>query len=178
MKQNKLYWRINENIRAPQIRVIDEKGKQIGILSREEAIKKARNKGLTLVEIAHKANPPVTKIVEFGKFRYQEEKKLRSQLKKSKVSEVKEIHFSPFIAENDYNTRLERVKEFLADRDKVRVVVVFRRPQMRSKDFGYKLLDRILAELDETVTVDMEPKFLGRNLMMIISPRSSRKTSE
>lgn len=139
-------------------------------MKREEAISSAREKALSLVEIAPNASPPVAKIVDFGKFRYQEEKKIRGQLKKTKAGEVKEIRFSPFIAENDYNVRLARVNEFLAEKNKVRLVVVFRAAQMRSKQFGYNLLKRIVTELGEGVAVDMEPKFLGRHLITVISP--------
>lgn len=178
MRSTKKYWQINENIRANKLRVISQDGKQLGIISTADAIKMARDKDLTLVEIAPKAKPPVAKIVDFGKFRYQEEKKQRAQEKKAKASELKEIRFSPFIAEQDYNTRLERIKEFLGDKNKVRLSVVFKRQQMRSKQFGYDLLKRILNELGNTVAVDMEPKFLGRHLVMVISPTKVKPKQE
>lgn len=168
--KKRLYWQINENIRAPKLRVIGGDGKQLGILTKEEAIDRARQKGLTLVEIAPKAKPPVVKIVDFGKFRYQEEKKLRTQAKKTKVSELKEVRFSPFIAENDYNTRLEKVKEFLAEKNKVKITVVFKGRQMGSKQFGYNLVKRIVDSLGKNIAIDMNPKFLGRYLTTIVSP--------
>lgn len=170
MKGTNLFWRLNESIRAPEVRVIGSDGKQLGVLKIREAIDKAREEGLSLVEIAPNATPPVAKIVDFGKFRYQEEKKARKEQKKVKGGEVKEIHFSPFIAEGDYNTKLKRIKEFLNDRNKVKIVVVFMGRQMGSKPMGYQLLRRINAEFGESITVDMEPKFLGRYLMTIISP--------
>lgn len=141
-----------------------------------EALKKAQKENLSLVEIAPLAKPPVVKIVDYGKFRYQEEKKARKVQKGIKGGEVKEIRFSPFIAENDYRTRLGRVKEFLGEKNKVRLVVVFRGPQMRSKQFGYNLLSKIVTEFGEQVAVDMQPKFLGKHLMMIISPVAKRIT--
>lgn len=144
-------------------------------MSKDEAVKKAKAQGLTLVEIAPTAVPPVAKIVDFGKFRYAEEKKLKKQSKGSKGGEVKEIRFSPFIAENDYNTRFARVKEFLAERNKVKIVVVFLGKQMGSKPFGYKLIERMLKELGDTVVTDMPPKFLGRHLITIISPVTGKK---
>ncbi|MBI4153694.1 translation initiation factor IF-3 [Candidatus Woesebacteria bacterium] len=177
MKTGLPYYRINEAIRAPKVRVINSQGKQLGVLSREEALNKAKKANLALIEIAAKANPPVAKIVDLGKFKYQEEKRLKSQ-KKAKGGEVKEIRFSPFIAENDYQIRLGRVKEFLGEKNKVRLVVVFRGPQMRSKQFGYNLLARIVTELGEQVAVDMPPKFLGKHLMMIISPLSGKKNAK
>ena len=152
------------------MRVIGAEGGQLGVMSSAKALEEAKKLGLTLVEIAPKANPPVVKIVDFGKFRYQEEKKLRAQLKKSKAAELKEVRFTPFIAENDYNTRFLRVKEFLGQNNKVRLVVVFKGPQLRSRQFGYRLLEKIVSQFGEAVSVDMEPKFLGKHLMMIISP--------
>jgi translation initiation factor IF-3 len=161
---------LNESIRAPEVRVIGSDGKQLGVLKIREAIDKARKEGLSLVEIAPNATPPVAKIVDFGKFRYQEEKKARKDQKKVKGGEVKEIHFSPFIADGDYVTKLKRIREFLNDRNKVKVVVVFGGRQMGSKPMGYLLLGRINNELGETITIDMQPKFLGRYLTTIISP--------
>lgn len=177
MKSSSLYWRVDNNIRAPEVRVIGADGKQVGVMKTAEALKKAQEENLSLVEIAPLAKPPVAKIVDYGKFRYQEEKKARKVQKGVKGGGVKEIRFSPFIAENDYKIRIERVKEFLGERNKVRLVVVFKRPQMGSKLFGYKLFQRVLGELGETVAVDMQPKFLGKHLMMIISP-TTKKTAK
>lgn len=143
-----------------------------------EAMQKAKDEGLTLVEIAPTAKPPVAKIVEFSKFRYQEEKKAKAIAKKQKGGELKEIRFSPFIAEGDYNTRLKRVKEFLAEKNKVKVVVVFMGRQMGSKPLGYSLIERIKKELGEAIAVDMPPKFLGRHLVTIISPTVKKIVKE
>jgi len=168
LKSSSLYWRVDNNIRAPEVRVIGADGKQVGVMKTSEALKKAQ------------AKPPVAKIVDYGKFRYQEEKKLRKEQKGVKGGEVKEIRFSPFIAENDYQIRLGRVKEFLGERNKVRLVVVFKGRQMGSKPFGYNLLKRIVDELAGTISVDMEPKFLGRQLIMVVSPvgKKNAKTKE
>jgi len=168
------FWRTDYQIRVPSLRVIDATGKLIGVLPTSEAVKKAKGAGLTLVEIAPNAAPPVAKIVDFGKFRYAEEKKLRAQQKKIKGGEVKEIRFSPFIADNDFKVRVERIKEFFADKNKVRVVVVFTGPQMRVKTTGYKVIQRILGEFGDTATTDMEPKFLGKHLITVISPISKK----
>ena len=156
------------------MRVIGADGKLIGVLSKTEAISKAKDAGLTLVEIAPNATPPVAKIVDFGKFRYAEEKKLRAQAKKVKGGGVKEIRFSPFIADNDFKVRIGRIKEFFADKNKVRVVVVFTGPQMRVKQTGYKVIQRILGEFGDTAAIDMEPKFLGKHLITVISPISKK----
>ena len=172
-KQN-LYWRTDYQIRAPSLRVIDSEGKLIGVLTKDEAIRRAKEAGLTLVEIAPNAMPPVGKIVDFGKFKYSEEKKARAQAKKVKGGEVKEIRFSPFIAENDFNVRISRIKEFFADKNKVRVVVVFKGPQMRVKNTGYILINKIKNVFGDTIITDMEPKFLGKYLVTVISPVTNR----
>ena len=169
------YWRINQEIRAPKVRVLDEKGKQIGILSVAEALEKAKQAGCDIVEIAPQAKPPVVKLIEFGKFRYQEEKKLKKEKKGAKPSDLKEIRFSPFIGEADYKTRFIRVKEFLEDGHKVRAVVKFKGRQMGSKQFGYNLLGKLVDDLGEGISIDMKPKFLGRHLVMVISPTSTFK---
>lgn len=174
MRRINLFWRINENIRVPEVRLIGSDGKQIGVVKIAEALDRAKKEGLTLVEIAPNAKPPVTKIVEFSKFKYQEEKKAKAIAKKQKGGELKEIRFSPFIAEGDYNTRLKRVKEFLADKNKVKVVVVFMGRQMGSKPLGYQLINRIYKELGDNIAIDMQPKFLGRHLATIISPLVAR----
>jgi translation initiation factor IF-3 len=168
--KSKLFWRTDTAIRAPEVRLIGSDGTQLGVVKTSEALAKAKEEGLTLVEVAASAVPPVAKIVDFGKFRYQEEKKIRKQNKGAKGGELKEIRFSPFIGTSDYEVRLKRVKEFLGEKNKVKVVVVFLGRQMNSKPFGYKLIERIKADLGENISVDMEPKFLGRHLMTIISP--------
>lgn len=172
-KQN-LFWRTDYQIRAPSLRVIDSEGKLIGVLTKDEAVRKAKEANLTLVEIAPNATPPVSKIVDFGKFRYAEEKKARAQAKKVKGGEVKEIRFSPFIAENDFNVRIGRIKEFFADKNKVRVVVVFKGPQMRVKHTGYNLIGKIKSVFGDTIITDMEPKFLGKYLVTVISPVTNK----
>lgn len=176
-KQN-LYWRTDYSIRAPSLRVIDSEGKLIGVIGRDEAIAKAKEAGLSLVEIAPTANPPVAKIVDFGKFRYAEEKKARTAAKKVKGGEVKEIRFSPFIGENDFAVRIKRIREFFEDKNKVRVVVVFKGPQMRVKHTGYEVIGRIKNEFGDTIITDMEPKFLGKYLVTVISPVSKAKVKK
>lgn len=170
MKSEKLYWRINEQIRAPEVRLLGPDNKQIGIVSRAEALSKAKEAGLDLIEIAPKAQPPVVKIEELGKFRYQEEKKLQKQKKGAKTSDLKEIRFSPFIAEHDFETRFERINQFLQENNKVRAVVVFKGRQLGSKNFGYQLLKKLVERLGDKVVIDMEPKFIGRHLVMVVSP--------
>ena len=175
MRRKTIYWRTNEQIRGPEVRVIGSGGKQLGVLDIQKALALAKKEGLDLVEIAPHAKPPVTRIVDIGKFKYEKEKKEKAQKKKTKTSELKEIRFSPFIGEADYNTRLIRIKEFLEDKNKVKVVVKFKGRQMGSKQFGYKLFERLLEDLKGRVGIDMNPKFLGRHLIMIISPLARGK---
>lgn len=147
----------------------------VGVMTLKEALGLAQKLKLDLVEIAPTVDPPVAKVVELGKFRYEEEKKLKKQKKGVKNSEVKEIRFSPFIGEADFNMRLTRVKEFLNENNKVRAVVRFKGREMGSKNFGYELLDRLVSELGENINIDMKPKFIGRHLTMVISPVSGSK---
>jgi len=172
--KSNLFWRTDYQIRAHSLRVIGSDGKMIGVLSKNEAIEKAKKEGLTLVEVSPNANPPVAKIVDFGKFKYAEEKKARAQNKGVKGGEVKEVRFSPFIASGDFNTRLARIREFLGEKNKVKVVVVFKGPQMRVKHTGYEVVAKIKEELGETAQIDMEPKFLGKQLMTVFSPVNTK----
>lgn len=174
-KKHQNNWRINEYIVAKEVRVIGPDGKQIDIMSIDKALNEAKKNSLDLIEIAPKAKPPVVRIMDFGKFRYQEVKREREIKKKTKNPDVKEIRFSPFIGEADYRTRLERVKEFLEDGNKVRTVVKFRGREMFSKNYGYRIFDRILEEIGQNINIDMEPKFVGRHLTMVISPKSNTK---
>jgi len=167
--KSKSFWRVNENIRADKLRVVAADGKQVGVLSFQEALKKAEDSGLDLVEIASRAKPPVAKIIDFAKFRYQQDKKEReAALKEKKGTEQKEIWLTPFIANNDYQVRLARINEFLGEGNKVRIVVKFTGRQMGHKEFGYQLAARVLK--DTGAKQDGEIKFLGRQLMTMLSP--------
>ncbi len=160
------------------MRLIGSDGKQIGVLSRDEALEKRKETGLDLVEIVSNTKPPIVKLIEYDKFRYQEEKKLREQKKKEGKSELKEIRFSPFIAEGDYQTRIKKVQKFLDDSNKVRVVVVFKGRHLNSKKFGYELISRVIDQFRDRIAVDMEPKFIGRHLSAVISPVKGNKKED
>lgn len=169
-----IFWRVNQNIRAPKLRVIGPDGKQLGIFSLSEALDRANEVELDLVEIAPTANPPVAKIINFAKFKYQEEKRTReAKLKEKKGTELKEIWLTPFMAENDYQVRLGRIKEFLEGGHKVRVTVRFTFRQMVHQEFGYQLLKKVVADTSEISKIDQTPKFLGRQLMMMLTPARS-----
>lgn len=167
----RINYRINEQIRAPEVRLLGPDGKQIGVLKLNEALEKAKKEGVDLIEIAPMAKPPVAKIIELGKFKYELEKKRKREKRGSKTSEIKEIRFTPFIAEGDFATRLTRIKEFLGEGNKIRLVVKYKGSQMGQKSFGYDIIRRVKDSVGE-VNTDMEPKFIGRHLTSVISPIS------
>lgn len=166
----KKFYRINQYIKAEKVRTIDAAGKQIGILSLEEALKKARESNCDLVEVAQNATPPVCKIINFKKFKYLEAKKEQEGKKKSKRVELKEIRLTPFIAENDFNFRIKRAEKFLKGGDKVKISVKFHGRQMGKKDFGYELIKKAIARLEDISKVNGEPKFVGNCLGTLLVP--------
>lgn len=177
-KVKQTFYRLNQWIQAPEVRVIDEAGKQVGVMPPMQAWEIARKEGKDLVEIAPKAVPPVTKIIDFKKFKFLESKKQQKEKKKAKKVELKEIRFSPFIAENDFNFRIERAQEFLADGDRVRLVVLFKGREMGKRQFGYDLLKKAIDQLRATGRVEVEPKFIGRRLEIALSPLGKQKSEE
>lgn len=174
------YWRINQNIKANRLRVIDSSGHQVGIFSLSQALEKAREQEVDLVEIAPNADPPVAKIVDFTKFKYQQEKKEReAKLKEKKGTELKEIWLTPFMAGNDYAVRLGRIKEFLSGGHKVRVAVRFTGRQMGHREFGYELAKRVDKDTEGIAKIDQSPKMIGRQLLMTITPvKGGKKETE
>ncbi len=168
--QQRKYYRLNHYIQAEEVRVIDEKGKQISVMPLSQALQQAREKGLDLVEVAAKAKPPVCKIIDFKKFKFLEAKKEQAERKKTKKVGLKEIRLAPFIAENDFNFRLRRTEEFLKAGNKVKLVVRFRGREMTKKEFGYELLKKAVERLASFARVELEPRFTGRQLEMVFSP--------
>jgi len=169
-EDNRKFYRVNERIYALSLRVLDAEGKQIGILSKFEALEAARSQGLDLVEIAPMAKPPVAKIVDFKKFLYQEEKKKREEKKKTKASETKEVRLGPFMSENDLGVMIRRAREFLENGDKVRLVVFFSGRQITHPEFGHKVLDKTIADLSDISKVERERRLEGRKLIVLVSP--------
>ena len=169
------FYRINEYIQAPQIRVVDDKAKQIGVMRREEALKIAQEKGLDLVEVAPAAKPPVVKLINFKKFRYLEAKKRRQEKKSIKGGELKEIRLTPFIAKGDFEFRVKRAQEFLGEGNKVKVTVRFVGRQITRKEFGQELLRRFIKELELQSKSEHEPRWAGRKLFTTLAPVSRKK---
>lgn len=169
-RQERFFYRTNERIFAQSLRVLDSQGKQIGVLSKFEALNKARSLGLDLVEIAPKAQPPVAKIIDFKKFLYQLAKKKREERKKAKVSETKEIRLGPFMDNHDLEVMIRRGKEFLANGDKVRLVVKFIGRQIAHPEFGKEVLNKVILALSDISKIEREPRFEGKQLIAIITP--------
>ncbi len=164
------YYRINLNITAPTVRVLDETGKQIGVFTKEEAYRRARTQGLDLVEIAPLAKPPVCKIIDFKKFRYLESKKERESKKKTKNVDIKEIVLSPFIDNHDFEIKTNKGRQFLKDNNKLKVTVKFKGRQLGKKEFGFERVNRLIKELEDISKVEKAPKFEGKILTAQLSP--------
>ena len=172
------FYRTNERIFATELRVLDFEGKQIGVLSKFEALKLAREQMLDLVEIAPLAKPPVAKIIDFKKFLYQEEKKRREEKKKTKTTETKEVRLGPFMSDNDLSVMIKRARDFLEQGDKVRLVVFFSGRQITHPEFGHKIMDRVIESLSDISKVDKDRKLEGKKLISLISPERKKQNEK
>lgn len=171
---SKNYTRKNERIRAREVRVIDNDGSQLGIMATEVAVKLAKNKGLDLIEISPNAQPPVCKILDFGKFQYDESKKSK-QSSKSQISKVKEIKLRVGIDQNDYNTKIRHAAEFLDKGYKLKISLMFRGRELARTEFGFEVVKKFVSDLGEHGTLDCEPKLFGKMISTSISPLSTQK---
>jgi len=163
--------RRNHEIRVPRVRVIGADGEQVGILERDEALAMAQDAGLDLVEIQPTAEPPVCRIMDFGKFKFEQQKKAAAARKKSKQVEIKELKFRPTTDVGDYNIKLRNMVRFLEEGDKVKVNIRFRGREMSHQELGIELARRIQNDIAETGVVDQFPRMEGRQMTMMISPR-------
>ncbi len=166
--------RINEMIRVREVRLIDEQGQQRGILPTAEALEIAQNSGLDLVEVSPNAKPPVCKLVDYGKFKFEQEKKLREAKKKQKQVKLKEIRMQPKIEEHDLNFKTKHIREFLEEGCKVKVSVRFRGRELAHLELGRDVLDRVLKMLGDSFVVEKRPQMEGRMMSMFISPKSRK----
>ncbi|MDD5902234.1 MAG: translation initiation factor IF-3 [Oscillospiraceae bacterium] len=164
---------INEEIIDKEIRVISDEGEQLGIMSAEEALKIAEEKELDLVKISPMAKPPVCKIMDYGKFRFEQAKREKEAKKNQRVMEVKEIRMSPSIGENDLGTKLKSALKFLADGDRVKVSIRFRGREMAHTNIGEQILRDFAEKCSELANLDKQPKLEGRNMSMFLSPKSA-----
>lgn len=176
----KFFWRwlniskemiVNEGIRAPQVRLIGQNGEQVGIKSKVEALTMARNVNLDLVMVAPTAKPPVCRIMDYGKYRYEQQKKDKEARKNQKVISIKEIRLSPSIEEHDFNTKLRNAKKFLEKGDKVKASVRFRGRAITHSDLGRKILERLAAECADVSVIEARPKMEGRSMFLVLAPK-------
>ena len=162
---------MNEEIRVPQVRLIDQDGEMLGVMTAREALQRAFTVGLDLLEISPNAEPPVVKILDFGKFKYEQQKKKNEAKKKQKVIEIKEIKVRPNIDENDYQVKLRAMKAFIDEGDKVKVTLRFRGREMAHQDIGVRVLERIRADMDVQTKVEQMPRMENRQMVMVLTPR-------
>lgn len=170
-KRNRDLPQINERIRFPKIRVIDTDGTQLGILTPQEALRLAEQKELDLVLVSDKADPPVCRIMDYGKFKFEQEKKAREVKKKQHTAEVKEVKMRYKIEEHDYQVRINQAQRFLKEGDKVKATIMFRGREIQHTDLAEELLKRMATDLQEVAEVQQAPKKEGRSMMMLLSPK-------
>lgn len=166
--------RINEEIRAREVRVIGSDGEQLGIMSGREAQQLAYEKHLDLVEIAPTAKPPVCRIMDYGKYRYEQQKREKESRKKQKTFDIKEVKLRPGIEEHDFNVKFKNAVRFLEDGDKVKVTIMFRGRELSHPELGEVLLNKMAALLKEMAVVERQPKLEGKNMIMIVAPKPSK----
>ena len=163
--------RVNEEIRAPQVRLIDQDGEMQGVMSAREALARAYDVGMDLLEISPNAEPPVCKITDFGKVKYEQQKKANEARKRQKVVEIKEIKVRPNIDDHDYEVKMRQMKGFIEEGDKVKVTLRFRGREMAHQDLGAKVLERIRNEMAEAVKVESMPRLENRQMIMVLAPK-------
>ena len=166
--------RINEQIRVREVRLIDDEGAQKGIVSTLEALRMAQDVNLDLVEVAPQADPPVCKILDYGKYRFELEKKLRDSKKKQKLQTLKEIRMQPKINDHDLSFKARHIQEFLDNGDKVKVTIRFRGRELAHTELGLDLLNNVLAKLGGDLTVEKAPAMEGRTMSMTLAPKSKK----
>ena len=162
---------MNGSIRAPQVRCIDPNGEQLGVLDTREAISKAEEFGLDLVEVQPNVEPPVCKILDYGKYKYEAQKRANEARKKQKIIEVKEIKLRPNIDEHDYQVKMRNVVKFLSGGDKVKVTLRFRGREMAHQEIGVNVLTRVREETEDIAKIEAMPKMEGRQMIMVLAPK-------
>ena len=163
---------VNEGIRARELRLIADDGAQLGVKSKQEALQMAEQANLDLVLVAPKAKPPVAKIMDYGKYRFELQKKQREARKKQKVINVKEVRLSPTIDTNDFNTKMKNARKFLSKGDKVKVSIRFKGRAITHKEIGREVLDRFAEEASDVATVESKPKMDGRSMFLMLAPKA------
>ncbi len=160
----------NQYIRAAEVRVIDETGEQVGIMSTRDAIAQAKETDRDLVLVTATTNPPIAKIIELAKYKYQVQQKEAASRKKAKAQEIKEVRFTPFMGEADFQSRLKKVRQFLEKGDKVRLSLLFKGRAITKKEFGYEMFEKVFESTADISTVEMPPKIMGKKLIAQLMP--------
>ena len=175
MDKSRIFTRINYQIKAEKVRLIDFDGSQIGIVVLNEALNKAEVEGMDLIEIAPQAKPPVCRIYPYDKFKYEQQRKLKESKKKQKEVEIKKIRIRPNIFRGDLDQKIQRINEFLGKMFRIKIVVAFRGRELAHKDIGFALINKVVQNLDHAVNFEREPKFEGRNLIVILTLEKGKK---
>ena len=166
--------RRNHEIRVPNVRVIGSDGEMIGVLTRDEALSRAQEEGLDLVEIQPHGDPPVCRIMDFGKYMFDLQKKANAAKKKQKQVEIKEVKFRPVTDSGDYAIKMRKMREFLEDGDKIKVNIRFRGREMRHQELGREMAEKIEKDLGEEIVIESRPRFEGRQMVMMIAPKKKQ----
>ncbi|MGD9852051.1 MAG: translation initiation factor IF-3 [Nitrospirales bacterium] len=164
--------RINHLIKVPEVRVIGPEGEQLGILKTSDALRQARDGGYDLVEVAPNSEPPVCRIMDYGKFKYEQSKKEHRMRLHQKSTQVKEIKFRPRTDKHDMETKVRQIKDFLEEGNKTKVTVMFRGREMANQELGYSAIEKVIEELKGVATIESPPRMEGRNLYMVVSPKT------
>ncbi|WP_072910635.1 translation initiation factor IF-3 [Desulforamulus aeronauticus] len=167
--------RINEEIRAREVRVVDAENNQLGIMSVKDALRIAEEKQLDLVEVAPQAKPPVCRIMDFGKFKYEQSKRDKEAKKRQRIIQVKEVKLRPRIEDHDYEVKAKNAERFLKDGDKVKVTIMFRGREIVHTELGRKLLERLANDMKDICSVERHAKLEGKNMIMILAPKNERQ---
>ncbi|MBI2412351.1 MAG: translation initiation factor IF-3 [Deltaproteobacteria bacterium] len=167
--------RINRNIRVPQVRVIDAEGNQLGVMATKDALASAEGQGLDLVEIAATATPPVCRIMDYGKYKYQLSKKAKDAKKKQTVIQVKEMKLRGKTEEHDFQFKVRNIRRFLGEGDKVKVCIIFKGREITHTELGMSMLKRVAEEIKDIASVEAPPKLEGRNMSMLVAPLQSKQ---
>lgn len=163
--------RVNEEIRVPEVRLIGADGEQLGVLPTQQAIKMSEESGFDLVEVSPEASPPVCRVMDYGKYKFEMSKRKAAARKKQKQIQIKEIKLRPATEDADYKVKLRNISKFLEEGDKAKVTIRFRGREMSHPELGMQLLQKMIAELGEQATVEQAPKFEGRQIVMVLGPK-------
>ena len=164
-------------IRVPEVRLIGEDGSQVGIVSTREALSRAQNVGLDLVEISPNAQPPVCRIIDFGKFRYEQEKREKQARQHSSATRIKEIQFHPNVGDHDYQTKVRHLRDFVADGHRVKVILFFRGRESAHQEIGFEVMNRVIRDVQDVAQAEQLPRLMGRNILMMLIPRTKGKSA-